>query len=83
MEDEVEMAEDVQPMLRSKRRLILATQLMQQLLCPAPRSILSADAILHHDSVIYYVSRLSLGDACNFQCCTRNDLLVSTDNSNM
>lgn len=83
VEDEVEMAEDVQPMHRSKRRLILTTQLMQQLVCPAPRSILSADVILHHDSVIYYISRLSLGDACNFQCCTRNDLLVSTDNSNM
>lgn len=83
VEDEVEMAEDVQPMLRSKRRLILTTQLMQQLLCPAPRSILSADATLHHDSVIYFISRLSLGDACNFTCCTRNDLLVSTDNNNM
>lgn len=83
LEDEVELTEDSQPMLRSKRRLVLTTQLMQQLLCPAPKSILSANATSHHDSVIYFISRLALGDACSGTYCTRNDLLVSTDNTDM
>ncbi len=74
MEDEFELIEDGQSMLRSKRRLILTTQLMQQLLCPVPVSILSANAASHYDTLAYFVAKLSLGDACCLNSCTRNGL---------
>ncbi|KAL5807930.1 hypothetical protein ACOSQ3_028621 [Xanthoceras sorbifolium] len=83
VEDEVEMIEDLQPMLRTKRRLILTTQLMQQLFCPAPENILSADAASHYDTVTYFVSKFTLGDACSLTYRTRNDLLLPRNNSNM
>ncbi|KAJ6875208.1 hypothetical protein NC652_034821 [Populus alba x Populus x berolinensis] len=63
VEDEVEMVEDGLPILRSKRRLILTTQLMQMLLRPPMASILSADAVLHHENAAYFVARSTLGDA--------------------
>ncbi|KAH7532720.1 hypothetical protein FEM48_Zijuj04G0052200 [Ziziphus jujuba var. spinosa] len=83
MEDEFARIEDGQPLLRSKRRLILTTQLMQLLLCPAPASFLSANATLHYDSVAYFVAKLSLGDACSLTCCSRNESCVPVKNSNV
>ena len=84
MVNEVEMVEDGYVMLRSKRRLITTTRLLQQLVCPAPSSILSADASSFHDSVIYFILRASLGDTCSLMCGQRNDFHVSTlDNRNV
>ncbi|KAJ0099754.1 hypothetical protein Patl1_21721 [Pistacia atlantica] len=83
IQDEVDILEDVPPVFRSKRRLVLTTQLMQQLLRPAPESILSADVASHYDSVIYSVSRLALGDACSLTYYPRNDLLEFMDDSSM
>ncbi|KAM6549415.1 hypothetical protein CsatB_021091 [Cannabis sativa] len=62
------------PLLRKKRRLILTTQLMQQLFCPPPAPVFTANAALHYDSVIYYVARFLLGDTCSLVCGKRNDL---------
>ncbi|KAL3640521.1 hypothetical protein CASFOL_015489 [Castilleja foliolosa] len=64
VEDDAELTEGGSPVRRSKRRLILSTQLMQQLLRPAPAAILSADASNSYESVAYTVSRVALGDAC-------------------
>ncbi|GLU10963.1 hypothetical protein SLE2022_277370 [Rubroshorea leprosula] len=83
VEDEVEMLEDIHPMFRSKRRLILTTQLMQLLFNPAPWSILSTDATSHYDSVSYIASRLALGDACSLSYGVGNALQLPSDNSNM
>ena len=84
MEDDVEFIEDGQSMLRSKRRLILTTQLMQQLLCPAPVSFLSANAASHYDTMAYFVAKLSLGDACCLNSHTRNGLSrVPLNNNNL
>ncbi|XVF14386.1 hypothetical protein REPUB_Repub09cG0054400 [Reevesia pubescens] len=83
VEDEVEILEDVHPMLRSKRRLVLTTQLMQLLLHPAPASILRADATSNFDSVSYFVSRIALGDACSLSCSLRNNMQLSSDNGDM
>ncbi|XP_022750727.1 dentin sialophosphoprotein-like isoform X2 [Durio zibethinus] len=83
VEDEVEILEDVHPMLRSKRRLVLTTQLMQLLLPPAPASILRADATSNYDSVSYFVSRVALGDACSLSCGVRNNMELSFENSDM
>lgn len=57
--------EDGSLMLKPKRRLILTTQLMQQLLRPPAAAILSTDANLEYESVVYSISRLALGDACS------------------
>ncbi|KAG6410254.1 hypothetical protein SASPL_128307 [Salvia splendens] len=65
VEDEIDLIEDGPPLLRSKRRLILTTQLMQQLFCPPPATVLSADAISEYESLAYAVSRVALGDACS------------------
>ncbi|XWS30174.1 hypothetical protein CRYUN_Cryun24cG0095000 [Craigia yunnanensis] len=83
VEDEVEILEDVHPMHRSKRRLVLTTQLMQLLLHPAPTSILREDATSNYDSVSYFVSRVTLGDACSVSCVVRNNVQLSSDNSDM
>ncbi|KAL6579956.1 hypothetical protein OROMI_007980 [Orobanche minor] len=69
VQDDGELSEDGPPLLRSKRRLTLTTQLMKQLFRPPPATILSADASSTCESVIYGVSRVALGDACcSFTC---------------
>ncbi|XP_011007288.1 PREDICTED: uncharacterized protein LOC105113012 isoform X3 [Populus euphratica] len=73
VEDEVEMVDNGLPVLRSKRRLILTTQLMQMLLHPPMTSILSADAVLHYENAAYSVARSTLGDACSSLSCTGRD----------
>ncbi|XP_052479007.1 uncharacterized protein LOC105802076 isoform X3 [Gossypium raimondii] len=65
VEDESEMIEDWLPVFRSKRRLVLTTQLMQQLLRAPPRVVLSADASKNYETLTYFVSRSVLGDACS------------------
>ncbi|KAJ9147532.1 hypothetical protein P3X46_029682 [Hevea brasiliensis] len=83
VEDEVEMIDDLQPMQRSKRRLMLTTQLLQQLFHPPPASILSADSASSYDIISYFISRLSLGDACSLAYCLRNEFLALVNNSNV
>ncbi|XP_047967681.1 uncharacterized protein LOC125211791 isoform X1 [Salvia hispanica] len=65
VEDDIDLIEDGPPLLRSKRRLILTTQLIQQLFPPPPATVFSADAISEYESVAYAVSRVALGDACS------------------
>lgn len=69
--------------MKSKRRLVLTTQLMQQLLNPPPAAVLSADVKLHHDSVVYSVARLVLGDACSSVSLCRNDTPVPPASENL
>lgn len=62
VEDDGEVIEDVP---RPKRRIIITTQLMQQLFPAPPATILSTDATLNYESVAFNAARLALGDACN------------------
>lgn len=73
------MVEDGLPILRSKRRLILTTQLMQMLLRPPMASILSADAVLHYENAAYFVARSTLGDACSSLSFTGRDPPAPSD----
>lgn len=82
MEDEAELVEDQQSMFRSKKRLIMTSQLMQQLLCPAPMSILSARAVSQFDTLAYSLAKLSLGDACSLTSSTINRFLHVPLNDN-
>ncbi|KAJ7974319.1 putative Dentin sialophosphoprotein-related [Quillaja saponaria] len=81
VEDEMKIIEDGQPMLRSKRRLVLTTQLMQQLFGPPPSSVLSANSSSHYDSMVYSVAKLSLGDACSQTHCSTNDFCMPLNGS--
>ncbi|XP_010259566.1 PREDICTED: uncharacterized protein LOC104598940 isoform X2 [Nelumbo nucifera] len=84
MEDEAEMMEDGQTVVRPRRRLILTTQLMQQLLRPAPAAMLSADATSNYENVTYYVARLALGDACSLITCSASgDSHAPVDSTDM
>ncbi|CAA2977553.1 Hypothetical predicted protein [Olea europaea subsp. europaea] len=70
VKDDVEFIEDGPPMHISKRRLILTTQLMQQLFRPPCAAIFSADASSNYKSVAYFVSRMALCDACCAVSCS-------------
>lgn len=64
-ENEGEIIEDSLPMYRPRKRIILTTQLMQQLFQPPPVAILLGDATSNYDIVAYFAARLALGSACN------------------
>ncbi|KAL4383351.1 hypothetical protein GQ457_15G006170 [Hibiscus cannabinus] len=76
VEYEPEMIEDWSPVLRSKRRLILTTQLMQQLHCAPPRVVLSADARKSYETEVYFVARVGLGEACGTAYIPESDTAV-------
>ncbi|KAJ6293798.1 hypothetical protein OIU76_021961 [Salix suchowensis] len=82
VEDDDEMVDGLQ-FHRSKRRLILTTQLMQMLLHPSLASILSADAILHHESAAFFVARSTLGDACSSLSCAGSDAPVPSNSGDL
>ncbi|XP_073155042.1 uncharacterized protein [Henckelia pumila] len=77
VKNEAEILEDMQPRFRAKRRLIFATQLMQQVFKPAPAVILSSDAGSNCESVTYFAARFSFADAC---LVTSNSQMTSDGN---
>ncbi|CAL0307187.1 unnamed protein product [Lupinus luteus] len=82
VEDDAELVEDL-PTIKSKRRLVFTTQLMQQLLNPPAAAVLSADVKLDHESVVYSVARLVLGDACSSVSWSGSDTLVPPDSKKL
>ncbi|KAF2312850.1 hypothetical protein GH714_040901 [Hevea brasiliensis] len=82
VEDETEMVEDRPPGFRSKRRLILTTQLMQLLFHPSLASVLSADAMSHYESVVHLLARSTLGDACSTLSCGGSETPVPSSSGN-
>ncbi|KAL1538779.1 hypothetical protein AAHA92_27482 [Salvia divinorum] len=56
---------NVHPVVQAKRRLTIATQLMQQVFRPSGKGILSGDASSSCDLLAYSAARTTLGDACN------------------
>jgi hypothetical protein len=83
VDDEAEAVDDGLLMLRPKRRLSLTTQLMQQLLRPAPAVVLSADSSSHYESVAYFIARSTLGDACSAISCFGSDTHMPYDSRNL
>ncbi|RDX60434.1 hypothetical protein CR513_61423, partial [Mucuna pruriens] len=83
VEDNVEVVEGLSAVMKSKRRLVLTTQLMQQLLSPPPAAVLVADVKLHHESVVYSVARLALGEACSSISWSRCDTLLPPGDKNL
>ncbi|CAL1381581.1 unnamed protein product [Linum trigynum] len=60
-----EIIDDGPPAIKSKKRLILTTQIMQILLQPPPSWVMSADPTSQYDSAAHCVARLTLGDVCS------------------
>ncbi|XP_049397731.1 uncharacterized protein LOC125861870 [Solanum stenotomum] len=73
VEEDIDLIEHGPPRLKVKRRLILTTQLMQQLFRPPPSTILFSDANSEYGNVAYSTSRLALGDACSMVSCSYVD----------
>lgn len=82
-EEEVEMTEHAFSTTRSRRRLILTTQLMQQILPPVPSRYLRADASTSYENVIYLIAKLILGDACSVVSCLGSHSRAGLDSGNM
>uniref|UniRef100_A0A1J3JQZ5 Uncharacterized protein n=1 Tax=Noccaea caerulescens TaxID=107243 RepID=A0A1J3JQZ5_NOCCA len=53
------------PFHRSKRRLVLTSQLTQQLFEPPPSFLLFSAALSSYDALLFFVARATLGDACS------------------
>ncbi|CAH9120933.1 unnamed protein product [Cuscuta epithymum] len=79
VEEDVESNGSVPPRHRARRRLILSTQLMQQLFQPLPRTILFSNSYAEYEAVAYMASRLALGDACGVVPSSKGDYIVGTD----
>ncbi|CAH8388068.1 unnamed protein product [Eruca vesicaria subsp. sativa] len=69
-------------LLRSKRRLIYTTQLVQQLFRPPPARVVSLVSSSNYEFVAYTAARAALGDACSSTCTDRSDYFSPPDNSN-
>ncbi|XP_024976161.1 uncharacterized protein LOC112514072 isoform X1 [Cynara cardunculus var. scolymus] len=82
VEDDGEVIEDAHPMPRPKRRIILTTQLMQQLFPAPPATVLSTDSTSSYGSVAFHAARLALGDACNLVSSVRSHSSISHSGSN-
>ncbi|CAN4099402.1 unnamed protein product [Withania somnifera] len=68
---------------KAKRRVVLTTQLVQQLLPSPSAAILSAEANSEYESVAYSISRLALGDACSMVYCSNGDLNIPPDDKEL
>ncbi|CAN4100376.1 unnamed protein product [Withania somnifera] len=75
--------EEGAPGFKAKRRVILTTQLMQQLLPSPSAAILSAEANSEYESVAYSISRLALGDACSMVYCSNGDMNMPRDDKEL
>jgi len=73
VEDEADANEDVLRINRPKRRLILTTQLMQQVFRSPSPAALSLIASSNYETIVYSLARLTLGDACGLVCCSESD----------
>ncbi|KAL3513076.1 hypothetical protein ACH5RR_025793 [Cinchona calisaya] len=82
VEEDAELLEDGSLMHKPKRRLVLTTQLMQQLLRPPPAAILSMDANIDYETVAYFVCRSALGDTCTVVSRTSNTSNMLHDTTN-
>ncbi|KAL1196765.1 hypothetical protein V5N11_024583 [Cardamine amara subsp. amara] len=75
------LLEDRSP-VRSKRRLIYTTQLIQQVFCPPPARVMSLVASSNYEFVAYSAARAALGDACSSTCTDRSERFSPPNNSN-
>ncbi|THU51190.1 hypothetical protein C4D60_Mb06t28390 [Musa balbisiana] len=83
MDDEAETMEVDLLMPQSRRRLILTTQLMHQLIPAVPAMLFEGEATSAYASVIYSVAKAALSDACSLVSFSESDSHVLLGNENM
>ncbi|XP_008807817.2 uncharacterized protein LOC103720065 isoform X1 [Phoenix dactylifera] len=83
VEDEFEIVEDGPSITRLRRRLVLTTQLMQQLIPSVPAMFLNAEETASYGSLTYFVAKLALGDVCSLISCAGNDSHMLLNNRKM
>ena len=83
MDDEAETMEDDLLMPQSRRRLILTTQLMHQLIPAVPAMLFEGEATSAYASVTYSVAKAALSDACSLVSFSESDSHVLLGNENM
>ncbi|XP_072976947.1 uncharacterized protein [Typha angustifolia] len=83
LEDEAEMQEDGPSIAPSRRRLIITTQLTQQLIPAVPAAILKEEAASSYESLTYNVAKLTLGDACSLISCLESKSCLHADDDNL
>ncbi|CAL9072065.1 unnamed protein product [Musa textilis] len=83
VDDESEIMEDGPLAPQSRRRLILTTQLMHQLIPAAPAVMFKGDATSAYESVIFSVAKSALSDACGLISSLESNLHVLLGNENM
>ncbi|XP_029120843.1 uncharacterized protein [Elaeis guineensis] len=81
--DEFKMMEDCSSITQLRRRLVLTTLLMQQLIPSVPARFLNADATASYESLAYFIAKLALGDACSLISCSGNDSHMLLSNRKM
>ncbi|KAF3776676.1 hypothetical protein EJ110_NYTH44307 [Nymphaea thermarum] len=82
IDDEAEMIDDMLLTPGPRRRIIFTTQLMQQIFCPLPAALLSADASSMYETATYILAKLSLGDACSLVSSLVAAVQVNDDKDN-
>ncbi|KAK4766916.1 hypothetical protein SAY86_014667 [Trapa natans] len=82
LEGELENILDKRPRMQARRRILLSTQLLQQLLRAPPAPTFSVDATSTYDSLTYFVAKVTIGDACSLTDCHNSDAGVPSSGSN-
>ncbi|KAJ6827809.1 uncharacterized protein M6B38_365120 [Iris pallida] len=82
VEDEAELTEDATLVPRARRRIILTTQLIQQLLPPVPTPILAAEVTSAYEHVTYFLAKSALGHACSLMSCSGSGSRELLDSGN-
>ncbi|RWW09468.1 hypothetical protein BHE74_00004545 [Ensete ventricosum] len=67
---------------QSRRRLILTTQLMHQLIPAVPAVMFKGDATSGHQSVTFSIAKAALADACSLVSSSESDSHLLLENEN-
>lgn len=83
MDDEAETMDDGLFMPQSRRRIILTTQLMQQLIPAVPAVMFKGEATSGYQSVTFSIAKTALADACSLVSSSESDshLLLGNENT--
>ena len=65
------------PLVPAHKRLILTTQLMQQIVTSVSAAIIKANALISYEDVVYYIAKSALGNACGLISFLGNNRLDS------
>ncbi|CAL9157972.1 uncharacterized protein LOC135588441 isoform X1 [Musa acuminata AAA Group] len=83
VDDEAETMDDGLFMPQSRRRIILTTQLMQQLIPAVPAVMFKGEATSGYQSVTFSIAKTALADACSLVSSSESDshLLLGNENT--